>query len=201
MFLFPQTARSLARESPALARLTLAAAVGLLGAWGTWFSLARVPVYETSEQARLEVLRATQPVEAPLPGRVIEVHVTLDDEVREGEPLVRLDASAQQLELDQTRAKIAGIGPQLAALRKAADAEREALAAYHGQLGADLIEAQSRVREAELHDGQARIELTVDSASATRIPLQHGLPGRVEVQVDEASPARLVLRAAGKFGT
>jgi membrane fusion protein (multidrug efflux system) len=378
--LFPQTARSLARESPALARLTLAAAVGLLGAWGAWFSLARVPVYETSEQARLEVLRATHPVEAPVAGRVVEVHVTLDVDVREGDPLVSLDSSAQQLELDQTRAKIAGIGPQLAALRKAADAERQALAAYHGQLGADLVEAQSRVHEAEimaragrleaerndqlyaeqlvtdverqrahaeaarrdaaeattraqleklrrgsstgaedrrshivsldreaaslaaqlesleasipslehaielrtirapgsgrigetagvrvgqvlaqgahiatvvasgdlrmvasfsptafgrvrtgqsarvrldafpwveygalratvsqvaseLHEGQARIELTVDSASARRIPLQHGLPGRVEVQVDEASPARLVLRAAGKLGT
>jgi membrane fusion protein (multidrug efflux system) len=53
----------------------------------------------------------------------------------------------------------------------------------------------------ELHEGRARIELNVDGASATRIPLQHGLPGRVDVTVDEATPAKLVLRAAGKLGT
>ena len=43
--------------------------------------------------------------------------------------------------------------------------------------------------------------VTVDAASATRIPLQHGLPGKVEVTVEESTPARLVLRAAGKLGT
>jgi membrane fusion protein (multidrug efflux system) len=378
--LFPQTARSLARESPALARLTLAAAVALFAGWGTWFWRARVPVYETSDRARLEVLRATHPVDSPVAGRVVEVHVTLDADVKEGEPLVRLDSSAEQLALDQARAKLDGIGPQLEALRREADAERAALDAFHGQLGADLAEAESRVREAEvmaragdveadrsdrlfeghlisesdrlrahaeadrrnaaqataraaleklrresntgagdrrshlvsldreaaslaaelaslrasipalehdvelriirapasghigetanvrvgqvlaqgghvatvvasgdlrivasfsptafgrvhpgqtarvrldafpwveygalratvtqvateLHEGEARIELTVDAASATRIPLQHGLPGRVDVTVEEATPAKLVLRAAGKLGT
>ncbi len=377
---FPQTGRSLARESPALARLTAAAGALLLAGWGAWFSFARVPVYETSQQARLEVLRATQPVDSPVEGRVDEVHVTLDGNVTEGDPLVVLDSSAQRLALDQARVKIAGIGPQLDALRKEADSERAALDAYQGQLGADLAEAESRVHEAdvmmragqveadrsdrlfqenliseadrlrahaesdrriaveatsraaleklrresstgaedrkshivsldrevaslaadlaslqafapslehdvelrtvrapasghigetanvrvgqvlpqgghiatvvasgdlrvvasfpptafgrvrpgqaarirldafpwaeygtlvatvshvarELHEGEARVELTVDAASATRIPLQHGLPGRVDVTVDEATPATLVLRAAGKLGT
>jgi membrane fusion protein (multidrug efflux system) len=53
----------------------------------------------------------------------------------------------------------------------------------------------------EVHDGEARIELTVDPASATRIPMQHGLPGQVDVTVEETSPASLVLRAAGRLGT
>jgi membrane fusion protein (multidrug efflux system) len=380
VFPFPQTARLLARESPALAALTLASTVALLGAWCAWFSLAHVAVYESSEQARLEVLRASHPVEAPVAGRVVEVRIALDGEVHEGDPLVRLDSSAEQLELDQTRAKIAGIGPQLEALRKGVEAERQALTAHQSQLSADLAEAESRLHEqeimahageleaerneqlfaenlvtdverqrayaeaarrkaaeataraqleklrresatgsedrrsrivsldrevaglaaqleslkasipslehaielrtirapgagrigetagvrigqvlgqgahiatvvapgdlrvvasfpptafgrvrpgqgarvrldafpwaeygmlratvsqvaTELHEGQARIELTVDRPSAQRIPLQHGLPGHVEVVVEEASPARLVLRAAGKLGT
>jgi membrane fusion protein (multidrug efflux system) len=377
---FPHTARSLARESPALARLTLGAAVALLAGWGTWFWVARVPVYETSERARLEVLRATHPVDSAIAGRVVEVHVTLAADVREGDPLVRLDSFGEQLALNEARAKTDAIGPQLEALRKEADAERAALGAFHGQLEADLAEAESRLNEAEvtarageveanrsdllfeghlvaeserlrahaeadrrnaavvtaraaleklrresntgvgdrrshivsldreaaslaaelaslrasipslehdvevrtirapasghigetanvrvgqvlaqgahvatvvasgdlrivasfsptalgrvhpgqtarvrldafpwveygvlhatvakvateLQEGEARIELIVDAASATRIPLQHGLPGRVDVTVEEATPATLVLRAAGKLGT
>jgi membrane fusion protein (multidrug efflux system) len=147
---FPQTARSLARESPALARLTAAAGALLLAGWGAWFSLARVPVYETSQTARLEMLRATQPVDSPVDGRVVDVHVTLDGNVTEGDALVVLDASAQTLALDQARVKIAGIDPQLEALRKEADSERAALDAYQRQLGADLTEAESRVHEAEV---------------------------------------------------
>lgn len=377
---FPRTARSLARESPTLARIALLSAILLLAGWGAWFSLSRVPMYETSTSARLEVQRATHPVDTPVAGRVVETRVALDVNVAEGDVLVRLDSSAEQLALDEARAKIAGIAPQLDALRKQADAERQALSAFRGQLSADLAEAQSRVNEAEimaraarieahrndllfaenlvsdadrqrahaeaercaaaeataraqleklrratatgaedrqsrivsldreaaglaaqlaslqasiptlehavamrtirapasgrigetanvrvgqvladgshiativasgdlrviaafapaalgrvrpgqparvrldafpwteygalratvsqvateLHDGQARIELTVDPTSAARIPLQHGLPGTVDVTVEESSPAHLVLRAAGKLGT
>jgi membrane fusion protein (multidrug efflux system) len=377
---FPRTARALSVDSSLVGRLTIVSAVVLLGAWGVWFCRAHLPVYETSKHARLEVLRATDPVDAPTAGRVTEVLVTLDAIAREGDVLVRLDASAQQLQLDEARARRAGIGPQLEALRKQADAERRALETYRGEERAAIAEAESRVREAEitsragrveaerndrlfagnlvtdvdrqrahaesdrraaaeqtasalletlrrrsatagedrqsrivsldreaaslaadlasleaslpgleheverrtirapasgrigetanvrvgqvlaqgdhvativasgdlrvvaafapdafgrvrpgqsarvrldsfpwteygalratvsnvateLHDGEARVELTVDRSSAGRIPLQHGLPGEVDVTVEETTPASLVLRAAGKHGT
>jgi multidrug resistance efflux pump len=377
---FSRTARSLARESPRVVRLSLLSAVALLGGWGAWFTLARVPVYETSEQARLEVLRATHPVDTTVAGRVIEVRVLLDALVSESDVLLKLDAADEQLKLDETRARADSIAPQLKALRNAAEAERHALTAFQAQLGAQLGEAHSRVQEAEimaragrleaersdrlhatnlvseadrerahaeadrrvaatvtaraqlerqrresatgaedrrsrivaldreaaslaaqlatleaalptlqfaverrtvrapasgrigetanvrvgqvlgegnhiativssgdlrvvasfapsafgrvqpgqsarvrldafpsteygalratvtnvareLNAGQARVELTVDTTSAPRIPLQHGLPGRVDVTVEESSPATLVLRGAGKLGT
>jgi multidrug resistance efflux pump len=50
----------------------------------------------------------------------------------------------------------------------------------------------------ELRDGRVRVELRVQPAPGSRIPLQHGLPGVVEVEVEEASPATLALRAAGR---
>ncbi len=358
----------------------LVGAVALLGGWAAWFSMARVPVYETSDHARLEVLRATFPVETPVAGRVVEAKVLLDSVVAEGDVLIRLDASTEQLQLDETRARIAAIAPQIEALRNQANGERRALAAFQGQLSAQLAEAQSRLDEAavtarageveadrsellyneklmsdadrhriraeseraraaestaraqletqrreattgaedrrsrilsfdreaaslgaqlsaleaaiptleyaverrvirapaagrigetanvrvgqvlaeashvatvvasgdlrivaelppssfgrvrtgqsarvrldafpwteygalratvtnvakELHEGEIRIELTVDASTATRIPLQHGLPGRVDVTVDQASPAKMILRAAGQLGT
>jgi multidrug resistance efflux pump len=50
----------------------------------------------------------------------------------------------------------------------------------------------------ETHDGTIRVELALDDrATASNIPLQHGLPADVDVEVERASPANLVLRSVG----
>lgn len=46
--------------------------------------------------------------------------------------------------------------------------------------------------------GRLRVELEVDDAGATRVPLRHGLTGTVEVEVERISPAGLLLRTLGK---
>lgn len=155
---FPRTARTLTRESPVLATVTVVCAIVLLGAWGAWLVLARVSLTETSSSARLEVLRATHPVESSVAGRVVETRVVLDASIAQGDVLVRLDASVERLALDEARAKIAAVEPQLEALRAQADAERHALDAYRAQLSADLAEARSRVHEAEITARAGRIE-------------------------------------------
>ena len=64
----------------------------------------------------------------------------------------------------------------------------------YGSLTATVHSVASEVR-----DGRVRVELAVDSESAARLPLQHGLRGTVEVEVEQAAPATLVLRAAGQL--
>ena len=54
-----------------------------------------------------------------------------------------------------------------------------------------------RVAGEALSEG-VRVEFSIDADGATRIPLQHGLPGSIEVEVERMSPAMLVLQAAGK---
>ncbi len=54
-----------------------------------------------------------------------------------------------------------------------------------------------RVASEALSEG-VRVEFSIDADGATRIPLQHGLPGSIEVEVERMSPAMLVLQAAGK---
>jgi membrane fusion protein (multidrug efflux system) len=50
----------------------------------------------------------------------------------------------------------------------------------------------------ETHDGTIRVELALeDRATASNIPLQHGLEADVDVEVERASPAHLVLRSVG----
>ena len=51
----------------------------------------------------------------------------------------------------------------------------------------------------EVREGQIRVEATVNRDLASRIPMQHGLPGTVEVQVERVSPASMVLRLAGRL--
>jgi membrane fusion protein (multidrug efflux system) len=155
---FSRTTRALAHDAAFGARFSLAVAVVLAIAWGAWFSSTKVPIYESSSKARVEVLRATHPVDTPSAGRVVEVDFALDGTVREGDVLLRLDSSTEELQLQETRAKIAATGPQLEALRNEATAQRQAMDAYRGQLYAQLAEAQSHVNEAAIMSEAGRIE-------------------------------------------
>jgi multidrug resistance efflux pump len=155
---FSSTARVMARDRGWGPRLALAATLALLAGWSVWLSRARVAVYESSEKARIEVLRTSHPVDSPSGGKVVEVDFVLDQVVAEGDVLVRLDASTQELQLAETRAKIDAMGPQLEALRNEADAERQAMDAYRSQLYAQMAEAQSRVKEAAIVAQAGQVE-------------------------------------------
>jgi multidrug resistance efflux pump len=66
--------------------------------------------------------------------------------------------------------------------------------AEYGSVGATVTNVASEIR-----DGGIRVEMTLDSGSGSRIPLQHGLPGSVEVEIETLSPANLVMRKAGSW--
>ncbi len=146
---FPYTARILGGGG-APARLLLLVSIAILAAWTTWFVRARVPIYETSEETRLEVLHATYPVDAPVAGRVVAMNLQLNGTVAAGDVLLELDARTERLQLAEAQAKLAGINLEIDATAKQVEAENEALAAFQRQLGAQLEEAQSKVREAEV---------------------------------------------------
>ena len=66
--------------------------------------------------------------------------------------------------------------------------------AQYGSISATVATVASEVRA-----GHVRVELKVHPERASRIPLQHGLPGSVEVEVEHVSPATLALRTAGRL--
>jgi multidrug resistance efflux pump len=49
----------------------------------------------------------------------------------------------------------------------------------------------------DVRDGRARVELELDRNTATRIPLQHGLPAEVTIEVDRKTPWRLLNDVVG----
>ena len=109
--------RSLGRldlEGRGLRFIVIAGAAVLLAAWTMWFLRSRVAVYAVSEGARLEVDRAPYPVETPVGGRVVSTTLTMGRMVRLGEVLVELDVRAQSFGVSEERARLSGLGPQIA---------------------------------------------------------------------------------------
>jgi membrane fusion protein (multidrug efflux system) len=147
---FSQTLRSLDRERFSRTLLGWLPAVVLLGGWGAWMGLARVPVYEVSQLARLEVDRAVHPVAAPLAGRVVATHLAVGREVQAGDVLVELDADAQRLQQQEQRVRLAALAARLTALRTEVAAEEDAGRAEGQAAQAAREEAQARLREAEV---------------------------------------------------
>ena len=62
----------------------------------------------------------------------------------------------------------------------------------YGMLDATVVHVASEPR-----DGTIRTELVLQAGAASRIPIQHGLPGSVDVRVEEATPLALILRSVG----
>jgi multidrug resistance efflux pump len=68
---FARLLRSL--ESDGFRGVTFAfvCAAALCAAWGTWFVVGRVTVYEVTDAARLEVADSAHPIDARVAGRVV----------------------------------------------------------------------------------------------------------------------------------
>jgi membrane fusion protein (multidrug efflux system) len=66
--------------------------------------------------------------------------------------------------------------------------------AQYGTVAATVARVAS-----EAHNGRVRVELQVQPAPISVIPLQHGLTGTIEVEVERVAPVTLVLRAAGQL--
>jgi multidrug resistance efflux pump len=147
---FSTTQRTLEADGFRGTTLGVLLVAGLLGAWVAWFLGAQVVLYAVSEAARLEMSQAAHPVEAPVAGRVVATHLVLGREVRGGDVLVELDATAQHLQREEELARIRALASQLAALHTTIAAEEQALreARHAGHIALD--EARARHREAEV---------------------------------------------------
>src|SRR5687767_13430377 len=118
---FSRSLRSLESEGRGWRAAAIAAAL-LLG-WGAWFGLAQVPLYETSMSARVEATAATHPVDARMAGRAVRVNLAVGAPVRMGDVLLELEADAERLSLQEARARVNALGPEIAAVASEVGAE------------------------------------------------------------------------------
>lgn len=101
----------------------LSIAFVLLAVWTCWAFRAKVTRYEMSESARLEVNGSASPVQANAAGRLVRSRLVLGAEVHAGDVLVELDSDAERLSLQEQRAHLLSIEPEIAALRSQMNSE------------------------------------------------------------------------------
>jgi multidrug resistance efflux pump/uncharacterized membrane protein (UPF0127 family) len=157
---FSRTMHSLAADRFHRSLWGILLVAALLGAWATWFFLARVTLYEVSTTARLEVSEAAHPVEAQVAGRVQATYLLLGREVQAGDVLVELEADAQRLQLEEERARLAALIPQISELRAEITAEEAAQREDQqaGQVARDQAHARHREAEAAAQLGAQEAE-------------------------------------------
>lgn len=153
----------------------------LLAAWMAWAFRAHITRYEMSDSATLEMDGAPYPVQPPVSGTVSSSGMTLGKWVEAGEILAELDAEDQRLSLNQERAKIAALAPQLAALRGQMQSENDGRAVERNVLNFSTASAQAQFRDAE---AQAQLaEAQAKRADALRAD---GIIAEAEVQKAKA---------------
>jgi multidrug resistance efflux pump len=145
---FSRTLRALDGDglSPALLGVVLVA--GLAGVWSAWLIAARVPVYQLSEVARLEVERI-HPVAAPVGGRVVSTALVLGRDVRQGDVLLEVESERERLETDEGRTRLSAVGGEIAGVDREIGAIQGALDETRRAARAALTEAEQRANSAE----------------------------------------------------
>jgi multidrug resistance efflux pump len=159
---FFRSVRSLEADNSQRSYLGLALAASLLTAWILWFFLAHVSVYAVTDKADLEVDRAAHPVESIVIGRVVAIHMVLDQEVKAGDVLVELDSGTQQFQLTEEKTQRAGANPQIRSREEQIASEEQALV-QDEQASKDALE------EARAHYSEAEAAAQFAKAEAERV--------------------------------
>jgi multidrug resistance efflux pump len=197
--LFSRSARAIdASGRPAL--LTALAGLALLGAWGAWFGLARVSVYELSKTARVEVETASHEVDAPVAGRVVKSALGLGKAVSAGDVLVELEADRYRLERDAELTRLRVVAPQIEALRRELAEEELAVRGEGLVAAASAQEERAKQRASEamarLKAGeQSQLEELQRSAAASALETERtaaeAQQHRAETEAHAAAIGRL----------
>jgi multidrug resistance efflux pump len=144
---FFRTLRALESDGAARRWWSLAIVLVLLAGWSVWFFGVPVAVYETSRSARLEVDHAIHPVVSAVGGRVVTNHLQLNNTFQAGAVLVEIDCEKERRRLDEEKRRLAGLQPQLDALKRQIAAEEETIRL--SRLTSRSAADEGRAREAE----------------------------------------------------
>jgi membrane fusion protein (multidrug efflux system) len=141
---FFRTARELGSDNSIGSIMLLGIITCLMGAWVGWLFLARVTIYRASDQARIELVNGAVHVDAPVRGRIVATHLALGDDVHAGDLLVELDAQLETRELDEDKARLTALAPQLSKVTAEIKAAEDALAS--DEQAAHVALDQARVK-------------------------------------------------------
>src|SRR5262249_4437996 len=149
----------------------------LLGVWLVWFVLAKTPIYEVSDEARLEVDRSIRPLEAMVSSRVVATRLAVGREVQAEEVVVELDSQTQRLQHSEEESRLLTLTAQLASQREQISYEKRSREETNQGAAIALNEARARFAEAE-----ASAQTAAEEAAAAARLYKEGLVSEVEMK-------------------
>jgi membrane fusion protein, adhesin transport system len=151
---FRGTVQSLALDHARDSRAGMVLVLVAVLAWSIWSTLARIPIYATSDRARLESPQSTYRIAPAVDGRIRRADLQLGQTVQKGQILVELDSAAPRNALDEGTARVDALRQDVAALDRQIEAAGRAV-------DADRARQQLAIREAAAaaDEGAAQLEL------------------------------------------
>jgi len=185
---FSRTLRSLDQQRPR--PWLLFSMLFVVTALAAWMTLARVSVYEVTQQARLEVSRAAHPLAASVPGRIVRSQLQLGRQVAEGDVLVELDTTDAELAVREKQTRVTSLEARRVALDKEIAAERATLAAQRQARSQSAEELEAQIEKAE---AQAKFA-AVQADRATKLRATNSLSAaEAEKALADAETTRAAL--------
>jgi membrane fusion protein, adhesin transport system len=147
---FQQTTRAIAfdRQRAGIDQAIIALLSLLFLASAAWLFVARLPLYEMSSTARVEVSQQGSPLEAAVAGRVARTNLKLGQPVKAGDVLVEFDAELMDKRIEGDLGEIETLTSHLAIRRKRTDIAERMLSAQAEQSQIGIRQARARVDQA-----------------------------------------------------
>jgi membrane fusion protein (multidrug efflux system) len=198
---FTRTLRSLDADRSRRGAWLASAGVLLLALWTLWLTLARVPVFAASREARLVTEHAVYALESPVSARIESISAALNQHVEAGAVLFQLDDRAARISRDEALAKAAALERRIAGTRDVLvvreRAQEEARAAARAALDESRLVRRSRELDQQIAEEElTRLEHLRDSTvselqiSKARVEVEKA---KVAVQSQDAAIHRLEL--------
>ena len=147
---FQQTTRAIAfdRQRAGIDQAIIILLGLLFVASAAWLFVARVPQYEVSSTARVEVSQQGSPLEAAVPGQVAKTNLMLGRPVKAGDILVEFAASVLDQRIEGDLAEIETLMSHLNIRRNRAEVAERMLSAQAEQSRLGITQARARVDQA-----------------------------------------------------
>ncbi len=181
---FSRTTRALEQDTFGVALLLWLLGGVLLAAWMAWFLWASVTVFAVSAVARLEVVRSSSPITVMTAGKILSSKLALGQEVNVGEVLLTLDATSDQMRLQEERARQQALPTQINALQKQIIALEQAKSVAQQAQLASVQSAKSRQSEAysAFTFAEDHARRLAELSAQGQMPLMDSLKAQTEMQ-------------------
>lgn len=167
---FRRTLRFLDRDRGRASTWVWAGGLLITIVWVTWMGLAEIPIRISSDTMTLTAEDTSHSLDAPVGGRVQEVHVDIGDAVDHGGTIVTLDTTRAHLEYRAHRTKVEalqtrqeGIQDQIKAEERAMEATRQA---HPPEIARREAERKASAAAAEFREELARATATLGREGA-----------------------------------